>query len=73
MAGAGPSGATSIAGCAAEWTALAINGSVKKSGVCLGLEHLAPTIKTSGADVVTQVQLASGGLNCGTGSGKRIV
>ena len=62
-----------VASRAAKWAALAITGSVKKSGVCLGFENLAPTIETVGADVVPQMQLTGGGLDGGTRGGERIV
>mgnify|MGYP006981524494 FL=1 len=41
--------------------------------VSLGLQHLAATVETGGADVVTQVHFAGGGLNGGTWSGQRVV
>jgi hypothetical protein len=41
--------------------------------VCLGFENFSPTIKTSGADVMTQVRFACGGLNRGTRGYQKIV
>lgn len=41
--------------------------------VSLGLQHLATTVETGGADVVTQVHFTGGGLNGGTWSGQRVV
>src|SRR5690606_7662292 len=41
--------------------------------VVLGLQDLATTVETVGADVVTQVQFASGRLNCGGRGGQSVV
>jgi hypothetical protein len=43
------------------------------SGFGLVLEHLTATVKAVGADVVPQVDLASGGLHCDTGHVQGIV
>ena len=34
------------------------------SGLVLGLQHLAATVEAGGADVMTQVRFARGGLHC---------
>jgi hypothetical protein len=44
-----------------------------RSGVSLALEHLATTVETGGADVMTQVDFTRGGLNGGARGHQRIV
>ena len=46
---------------------------LEESSVCFGLQDLATTVKTGGADVVTQVGFTRGGLNGGAWCGQRIV
>jgi hypothetical protein len=45
----------------------------KKLNFSFGFEHLAATVKATGADVVAQMGLASGGLNGNTGHIQRVV
>jgi len=45
----------------------------RESGLVFGLQHLATTVETGGADVVTQVRFAGCGLHCDTGHVQCIV
>jgi len=58
------------------WTRQFANGGTARTvalRVRLGLEHLAPTVKTVGADVVAQMGFTGGRLDGSTGSVQRIV
>src|SRR6185369_11819504 len=44
-----------------------------RSGVGLGLEHLAPTVETVGADVMAQMRLTGGRLDCRARVGEGVV
>jgi hypothetical protein len=45
----------------------------KESGFRFGFQHFATTVKTVGADVMTQMHFASSGFNCDAGNGQSIV
>jgi len=44
-----------------------------RSGLSLGFDDLAAAVEAVGADVVTQMRFASGGLHCGARCGEGIV
>ena len=49
------------------------NARIRGLRVDFGLQNLAATVKTGWTDVVAQVSLARGGLNCRTGDIQRVV